>query len=162
MRKGGERIWPGASERPQRDLQEEMKVGQVPCGLQESLPAGRSEFQLPGPQPEGFCWGGRACNPETKAYGHAAGQRGWTEPWTGLEGQPGVGRKGANEELKTALSAAAKATPSPAQSPLNPQHNREQLSGFTINPPGAVLSWACSNPQAWNQSLQKVPRGEWR
>ena len=50
-----------------------------------------SDFQLPGPQPEGFCWGGQA---GTKAYGPAAGLRGGTEQRPGQEGQPGMGEGG--------------------------------------------------------------------
>lgn len=49
--------------------------------------------------------------------------------------------------------------PPNAQSALNPQHNREQLSGFTINPPRSGPHLGFSNPQAWSQSLHKILRG---
>lgn len=49
------------------------------------------DFQLPGPQPEGFCWGGQA---GTKAHGPAAGLRGRTEQRPEPEGQPGMGEGG--------------------------------------------------------------------
>lgn len=52
------------------------------------LPAGSSDFQLPGPSLRAPAReAGRAYSPGTKAFGHAAGQRGGTEP----EQRPGMG-----------------------------------------------------------------------